>query len=107
MVEMGEPSKENLNHHTSILTKNKEHQKQMLNAVIDERKSKLHNAKSKLLASVIARNEVLLDSVPSKYASDEVKFSLKQKRKNMMARALQTEIRMKVVTEWTMAKVQV
>jgi hypothetical protein len=73
-VELGGISKENLNHHASILTKNKENEKQMLNAVIDERKSKMHNVKSKLLASVIARNEVLLDSVPSKYASDDVKF---------------------------------
>lgn len=77
----------------------------MLNAVIGERKSKMYNAKKKVLASVITRNEVLLDSVPSKYASDDVKFYLKQKRKNMMARALQTEIRMKITTEWTLAHV--
>jgi hypothetical protein len=49
---------------------------------------------------------LLLDSIPPEYASDGAKFSLKQTRRNSMARVLQTGINMKAETDWTLAKVK-
>ena len=55
----------------------------------------------KILKSVLAKNQMLVDSVPANIAPEETKRDFLKMRKNLMVRLIHSELRNKKVSEWT------
>lgn len=53
------------------------------------------------MKSVLAKNKLLVDSVPANIAPEDIKRDFLKMRKNLMVRLIHSELRNKKVSEWT------
>ena len=73
----------------------------MLKEIQRENSDTLMQQRVKILKSVLAKNQMLVDSVPANIAPEETKRDFLKMRKNLMVRLIHSELRNKKVSEWT------
>ena len=61
----------------------------------------LMKSRTKILKTVMNKNQRLVDSVPANIAPEDIKRDFIKMRKNLMIRLIHSELRNKKVSEWT------
>ena len=81
----------------------------MLKELQKENSDQLMKQRTKVLKTVMNKNQRLVDSVPANIAPEDIKRDFIKMRKNLMIRLIHSELRNKKHAEWTfksMNKVQ-
>ena len=73
----------------------------MLKEIQKENTKTLQKQRNKILKSVLAKNQQLVDSVPENIAPDDIKLRFLKMREGLMIRLIHSELRNKKVSEWT------
>ena len=58
-------------------------------------------SRTKILKTVMNKNQRLVDSVPANIAPEDIKRDFIKMRKNLMVRLIHSELRNKKISEWT------
>lgn len=73
----------------------------MLKEIQKSNTDSLMKSRTKILKTVMHKNQRLVDSVPANIAPEDIKRDFIKMRKNLMIRLIHSELRNKKVSEWT------